>query len=78
MSPLGRRRGRRRVGLPVSSINVALAASTQPPKYRSPLAAPPPLDIDLGTYTVDEVQLWVMGSHGPRNQYVSCGGVRLE
>ncbi|KIK05289.1 hypothetical protein K443DRAFT_91599 [Laccaria amethystina LaAM-08-1] len=32
----------------------------------------------LGTYDVREVQLWVMGSHGPDNEYVSCGGISLS
>ncbi|KJA17032.1 hypothetical protein HYPSUDRAFT_1046429 [Hypholoma sublateritium FD-334 SS-4] len=63
---------------PSTSLPTPLAKADLAPKYRSPLAAPPPLEINLGTYTVDEVQLWVMGSHGPRNEYVSCGGVRLE
>jgi activating signal cointegrator complex subunit 1 len=32
----------------------------------------------LGTYDVREVQLWVMGSHGRDNEYVSCGGISLS
>jgi activating signal cointegrator complex subunit 1 len=32
----------------------------------------------LGTYDVREVQLWVMGSHGPDNEYVICGGISLS
>lgn len=63
---------------PPVTLPTSLAQAALPLKYRSPLAAPPPLEINLGTYTVDDVQLWVMGSHGPRNEYVSCGGVRLE
>lgn len=48
------------------------------PKFRPPIAVPPPLDIDLGTVKVNEVQLWVMGSRGPNNEYVNCGGIVLE
>ncbi|KAJ3501229.1 hypothetical protein NLJ89_g9436 [Agrocybe chaxingu] len=54
------------------------ARETRPPKSRSaPLAIPPPLPINLGTYDVREVQLWVMGSRGPDGGYVSLGGVSL-
>lgn len=33
---------------------------------------------NLGLFVVEEIQLWVMGSRGPNNEYVSCGGVLLE
>ena len=39
---------------------------------------PPSVSLNLGVFVVQEVQLWVMGSHGPNNEYVSCGGVLLE
>jgi len=32
---------------------------------------------NFGTYDVGRVELWEMGSHGPNNEYVSCGGVNL-
>lgn len=54
------------------------SSATEKPKYRAPLKVPPPLSIALGTYRVREVQLWEMGSHGPNNQYVSCGGIDLK
>ncbi|PPQ89928.1 hypothetical protein CVT25_009729 [Psilocybe cyanescens] len=40
-----------------------------------PVQVPPPIGINLGTYRVDEIQLWEMGSRGPDGGYVSCGGV---
>ena len=33
------------------------------------------IQVDFGTYDVDEVQICEMGSHGPENEYVSCGGI---
>ena len=39
---------------------------------------PPSVSVNLGVFAVEEIQLWVMGSHGPNNEYVSCGGVLLE
>jgi activating signal cointegrator complex subunit 1 len=36
-----------------------------------------PRAVDLGAWDVDEVQICEMGSHGPENEYVSCGGVSL-
>uniref|UniRef100_A0A0W0FRT8 A-kinase anchor protein 7-like phosphoesterase domain-containing protein n=1 Tax=Moniliophthora roreri TaxID=221103 RepID=A0A0W0FRT8_MONRR len=35
------------------------------------------VDVDMGTYTVSEIQLCVMGSHGPEGEYVSVGSVSL-
>jgi hypothetical protein len=43
-------------------------------------APPAPVYIDLGadaTVDVEEIGLWIMGSRGPNNEYVSCGGVTL-
>ncbi|KAG2010611.1 hypothetical protein CC2G_013422 [Coprinopsis cinerea AmutBmut pab1-1] len=36
------------------------------------------LPVTVGVYDVNDVQLWVMGSRGPNNEYVSLGGIRLE
>ncbi|KAF9044145.1 hypothetical protein BJ165DRAFT_1479390 [Panaeolus papilionaceus] len=33
--------------------------------------------IQLGTYPVSSIQIWRMGSHGPNNEYVNCGGIDL-
>lgn len=41
-------------------------------------AVPPtsyPLSVTLGQYTAAEIGLWVMGTHGPNNEYLSLGGV---
>ncbi|KAK7047348.1 hypothetical protein VNI00_006579 [Paramarasmius palmivorus] len=35
------------------------------------------VDVDMGTYSVSEIQLCVMGSHGPEDEYVSVGAVSL-
>ncbi|EEB96441.1 hypothetical protein MPER_04427 [Moniliophthora perniciosa FA553] len=35
------------------------------------------VDVDIGTYTVSEIQLCVMGSHGPEDEYVSVGSISL-
>ncbi|KAH9480020.1 hypothetical protein JR316_0006617 [Psilocybe cubensis] len=51
----------------------------QPTRIRpQPLQVPPPLLTNLGAYRVHEIQLWEMGSHGPNNEYVNCGGIVLE
>jgi activating signal cointegrator complex subunit 1 len=36
------------------------------------------VDIDLGEWSVSQVQLCIMGSKGPRGEYVSCGGIPLR
>lgn len=46
--------------------------------HRSVVLPPPPLPIDLGTYHVNQIQLWKMGSFGPNGEYVSCGGIELD
>ncbi|GLB45250.1 hypothetical protein LshimejAT787_2100100 [Lyophyllum shimeji] len=49
-----------------------------PPRFRIP--RPPPVPVDLTAdeaVRVREVGLWVMGSRGPRGEYVSCGGVAV-
>ncbi|KAJ8081838.1 hypothetical protein PM082_007684 [Marasmius tenuissimus] len=35
------------------------------------------VQVDLGSYTVSEIQLCVMGSHGSEGEYVSVGGISL-
>lgn len=39
---------------------------------------PPSVFVNLGVFIVEEIQLWVMGSHGPDNEYISCGGIVLK
>jgi hypothetical protein len=39
---------------------------------------PPSVSVNLGVFIVEEIQLWIMGSHGPNNEYISCGGIVLE
>ncbi|KAJ7689599.1 hypothetical protein B0H17DRAFT_634598 [Mycena rosella] len=34
--------------------------------------------VDFGAWAVFEIQLCVMGSHGPENEYVSCASIPLE
>jgi activating signal cointegrator complex subunit 1 len=66
------------------------AGRRQPFSYPAVLASPAfcaiggvpstmvgPRAVDLGAWDVDEVQICEMGSHGPENEYVSCGGVSL-
>ncbi|KDR77687.1 hypothetical protein GALMADRAFT_209962 [Galerina marginata CBS 339.88] len=36
-------------------------------QYPPPVKVPPPLPVNLGTYRVEEVQLWAMGSRGANN-----------
>ena len=38
---------------------------------------PPSVSVNLGVFVVEEIQLCVMGSHGPNNEYISCGGIVL-
>ncbi|KAF8888719.1 hypothetical protein CPB84DRAFT_1462765 [Gymnopilus junonius] len=45
---------------------------------RRAVAVPSCLPINLGTYQVNTIELWTMGSFGPRGEYVSCGGIELE
>ncbi|KAF5369080.1 hypothetical protein D9758_002900 [Tetrapyrgos nigripes] len=35
------------------------------------------IPVSLGTYSIPEIQLCIMGSHGPEDEYVSVGGVGL-
>jgi activating signal cointegrator complex subunit 1 len=34
--------------------------------------------VDLGTYTIDEIQICRMGSWGPEGEYVSVGGIDIR
>ncbi|PPQ64972.1 hypothetical protein CVT24_008160 [Panaeolus cyanescens] len=45
-----------------------------PPITRQNTAVP----IQLGRYPVTSIQLWRMGSRGPNNEYVNCGGIELS
>lgn len=45
---------------------------------KSQMENAPSVPLNLGVYVVEEIQLWVMGSHGPNNEYSSCGGILLE
>lgn len=36
-----------------------------------------PFYVNLGVWTIDEMQICKMGSHGPNNEYVSVGGIYL-
>jgi hypothetical protein len=36
-----------------------------------------PVAIDLGRWTVEELQICEMGSHGPENEYVCVGRIKL-
>jgi activating signal cointegrator complex subunit 1 len=67
-----------------SALQPNISSSSNPsskaikPQGHSVLKNPPSVSVNLGVYAVEEIQLWVMGSHGPNNEYVSCGGVLLE
>ena len=37
-----------------------------------------PVEVDLGEYTVDEIQVCKMGSWGPEGEYVSVGSITLD
>lgn len=47
-------------------------------KGHSVMNNPTYVSVNLGVFPVEEIQLWVLGSHGPNNEYVSCGGMLLE
>ncbi|KAF8800111.1 hypothetical protein BYT27DRAFT_7263259 [Phlegmacium glaucopus] len=63
-----------------SSSNPRPKSSNVPVKSQgqSIIKNPPSVSVNLGVFAVEEIQLWVMGSHGPNNEYVNCGGVLLE
>lgn len=64
----------------ISSSNTSSKPSNVPVKSQahSVVQNPPSVSVDLGVVVVEEIQLWVMGSHGPNNEYINCGGVILE
>lgn len=35
------------------------------------------VNVELGTWSIPEIQLCIMGSKGPRGEYISCGSVKL-
>lgn len=37
----------------------------------------PPINVNLGTWDIDEIQICEMGSHGPEGEYVRVGGISL-
>lgn len=41
-------------------------------------AAKQSIEVDLGAYTIDDIQVCEMGSWGPEGEYVSVGGVTLD
>lgn len=63
-----------------SSSNPSSNPSNVPMKSpgHSVVKNPPSVSVNLGIFNVEEIQLWVMGSHGPNNEYISCGGIVLE
>ena len=63
-----------------SSSNPSSKLSNVPMKSpeHSVVKNPPSVSVNLGVFIVEEIQLWVMGSHGPNNEYISCGGIVLE
>lgn len=52
--------------------------SSSNPNSESVVKNPSPVPVNLGVFIVEEIQLWIMGSHGPNNEYINCGGVVLE
>ena len=62
---------------PDPHFKVSLNISTKS-KGHSVMNNPTYVSVNLGVFPVEEIQLWVLGSHGPNNEYVSCGGMLLE
>ena len=60
-----------------SNISSSSNPSSKPSNH-SVVKNPPSVSVNLGVFVVEEIQLWVMGSHGPNNEYISCGGTVLE
>lgn len=66
--------------------NISSSSNSSPKLSNSPITSqgysvvknPPSVSVNFGVFVVEEIQLWVMGSHGPNNEYISCGGVILE
>lgn len=71
--------GRDSVLVESQTTTVASAATSLPTRRKQnkwPKSSPVP--VKAGTYDVGSVELWVMGSHGENNEYVSLGGIPLE
>lgn len=73
--------------LPASSrASTSLLRNTDLPTdtIAPPARAPPPsgrdklVKVNLGTWMAKEIQLCIMGSHGPENEYISVGRIRLD
>jgi activating signal cointegrator complex subunit 1 len=47
------------------------------PRPKAKRAKQAPVGVDLGVWTVDEVQICEMGSHGPEGEYVCAGKIAL-
>ncbi|KAG7094941.1 hypothetical protein E1B28_005743 [Marasmius oreades] len=53
------------------------SSGTNPPSEPASIPTERVIPVDMGTFTVSEIQLCVMGSHGPEDEYVSVGGTSL-
>ena len=61
-----------------SSTNPPTQGNNNRQNRQSMYPAIDPVSIDPGApIDVSEVGLWIMGSRGPDNEYLSCGGVRF-
>lgn len=58
-----------------SSVGHASGTDATQNHTRSPLVVPPPLPINLGTWDVTNIELWVMGSRDDEGRYISVGHV---
>ncbi|KAI6022018.1 hypothetical protein EDC04DRAFT_3117927 [Pisolithus marmoratus] len=47
------------------------------PFFPAPANFRDPIEVDFGTWNVEEIQLCRMGSYGRDGEYVSCGGLSL-
>lgn len=64
-----------------SALPPTISSSSNPSSKLSNVSVvknSPSIPVNLGVFVVKEIQLWVMGSHGPNNEYISCGGIVLE
>lgn len=55
------------------SYNVILTSSFIRQFVRTPHDFRDPVKVELGTWSVDEIQICKLGSYGPEGEYVSCG-----
>ncbi|KAF9489912.1 hypothetical protein BDN71DRAFT_1400785, partial [Pleurotus eryngii] len=58
--------------------DISAVSSAALPSSHTELDASSHASVNLGTWTAKEIQLCVMGSHGPENEYVSVGRIRLD